>query len=184
MSQGGDAGEVLDRLLLASAQQRVFRLLVVAAALVFLGTVVVASGDAHPVLTSLGVVLALLAALLPETNAPLALQLYLGVWWLVATPARLDGWTLLAAVVFAVVHLAATLAATAPSGATLDRALLRRWQGRALGMLAATVAVWSVARVLPDHEASGPVLGAALLLVGGWCVVVAVRLARSHLAPP
>jgi hypothetical protein len=184
MRPGGDASEVLDRLVLASPQQRVLRLLVVTAALVFLGTVVAASGDAHPVLTSLGAVLALLAALLPETNAPLAVELYLGVWWLVATPARLDGWTLLAAVAFAVVHLAATLAATGPSGATLDPALLRRWQRRAVGCLAATLAVWLVARVLPDHDASGPVLGAALLLVCGWCVVVALRLARSHLPRP
>jgi hypothetical protein len=183
MRKGNDPDDVLDQLVLASPQQRVLRLLVVAAAGVFLGTVVAAAGDAHPVLTSLGVLLALLAALLPESNAPLALQLYLGVWWLVATPARLDGWTLLAAVAFAVVHLATTLAATGPSGSTLDPALLRRWQTRAVGCVAVTLAVWLVAVVLPVHDASGPVLGAALLLVIGWCVVVALRLARSHLGP-
>jgi hypothetical protein len=183
MRQGGEAGDVLDRLVLASPQQRVFRLLVVTAAVVFLGTVVAASGEAHPLLTSLGVVLALLAGLLPETHAPLSLQLYLGVWWLIATPARLDGWTLLAAVTFAVVHLAATLAATGPSGTTLDPVLLRRWQTRATGCLAAAVVVWLVARLLPGHEPSGPVLAAALLLAGGWCAVVALRLARSHLGP-
>ena len=182
MRPGGEPGQVLDRLALASPQQKVFRLLSVLAAGVFLGAAVAASGDAHPVLTSLGVVLAVLAALLPETNAPLALQLYLGVWWLVATPARLDGWTLVAAGAFAVVHLATTLAATGPPGVDLDPALLRRWRARAAGCLAAVVAVWLVASVAPDHDPSAGTLAAALLLAAGWCVVVALRLARAHSA--
>lgn len=180
MKRGGESGEVLDRVVLASPQQRVFRLLTVLGAAVFLAAVVAASGDAHPVITMLGVLLALLAALLPETNAPLALQLFLGLWWLVATPMRLDGWTLVAATAFTVVHLATALAATGPPGADLDPALLRRWLMRAAGCLAATVAVWLVASAWPDHDPNGLLLAAALLLASGWCIVVAVRLARAH----
>jgi hypothetical protein len=126
--------------------------------------------------------LALLAALLPETNAPLVLQLYLGLWWLVATPARLDGWTLFAAAAFTVVHLATTLAASGPPGTELDPGLLRRWRARTAGCLAAVVAVWLVASVSPEHEPSAMSLAVALLLTAGWCAVVAVRLARAHRA--
>jgi hypothetical protein len=182
MSRGGDLGDVLDRLVLSTPQQRVLRGLVLLAALVFLGVVVVVSGEGHPVLTTLGVLLAVLAAVMPETNAPLALQLFLGLWWLVATPVRLDGWTLVAAAAFTAVHVATTLAATAPPGTDLDPALQRRWWGRTAACLAGAVAVWLVASVSPSHAPSPLVLAAAMVLVGGWCVVVALRLARSHTA--
>jgi hypothetical protein len=178
----GEPGAVLDRLVLTSPQQRVFRLLVVVGAIAFLVTAGVAGGDAHPFFTTFGVLLALLAAVLPESNVPLALQLYLGGWWLVATPARLDAWTLVAALAFTVVHLATTLAATGPSGTVIDPALTRRWWVRAAGCLAAAVVVWLVATAWPDHDPSGLLLAAALLLAVGWCVVVALRLARAHAA--
>jgi hypothetical protein len=179
MSRGSD---VLDRLVLPSRQQRHFAALTVLGSAVLLGVVVGVGGDVHPVLTSAGLLLALLAALLPETNAPLALQLYLGLWWLVATPRRLDGWTLVAAVAFAVVHLSVTLAASAPPGTDLDPALLRRWWVRSAGCLAAAASVWLVGSVAPAHDPSAAALGVALLLVGGWCGVVAMRLARAHIS--
>lgn len=182
MTRVGEPGKLLDRLVLASPQQKVFRLLIVLAAAVVLGAAIAASGDGHPVLTSLGVLLALLAALLPETNAPLALQVYLGLWWLIATPARLDGWTLVAAAAFAVVHLATTLAAAGPPGTALDPALLRRWGRRAAGCLGAALGVWVVASATPEHDPSPLLLAAALLLAAGWCAVVALRLARAHRA--
>ena len=176
-----DPSFLLDRLALSSGQQHAFRAAVLVGALGFLAVVWV-HGDHHPWLTVVGALVAAQAAGMPETNAPLVLLAYLGLLWLVATPDRLDGWTLAAASLLFAVHLACTLVSHGPAGLRLDPAMLRSWAVRAAVCLAAGLLVWLAARgVAGMHRpSSGVVLGAALAVVLAWCGLVAVRLARSR----
>jgi hypothetical protein len=130
--------------------------------------------------TVVGVAVALLAALAPESHAPLALVLYLGTVWLAATPDRLDLTTLAAAWVLLVVHLACTLLGHGPAGTTLDRRLLRTWSLRALPCAGAALVVWLLALAAGSlgRPASAVAVAGALALVVGWCVLVALRLTR------
>lgn len=181
MNSLADPSFLLDRLALSSGQQRAFRAAVLVGALGFLAVVWV-HGDHHPWLTVAGALVAAQAAGMPETNAPLALLAYLGLLWLVATPDRLDGWTLLAAALLFAVHLACTLVSHGPAGLRLDPAMLRSWAVRAGVCLAAGLLVWLAGRVVAGmhRPPSGVVLAAALSVVLAWCGLVAVRLAWSH----
>ena len=176
-----DPSFLLDRLVLSSAQQRGIRAAVLLGALGFL-VIVWVHGDRHPWLTVVGVVVAAQAAGMPETNAPLVLLTYLGLLWLVATPDRLDAWTLGAAALLFAVHLACTLVSHGPAGLRLDPRLLRSWAVRAAACLAAGLLVWVAGRLLAGmhHPSSSVLLGAALVVVLAWCGLVALRLAWSH----
>ena len=178
MSAALDPGELLDRLALSTVQQRVLRVVVLGSAGVFLLLVGLA-GDPRPVLVAVGVLVALVAALAPESNAPLALVLYLGALWLVATPDRLDLWTLAAAWDLLVVHLACTLLGHGPPGTTLDRRLLRLWLTRARVCAGAALVVWLLALGAGslDRPASATAVAVALAAVVGWCVLAGLRLA-------
>jgi hypothetical protein len=65
------------------------RAVVLGSALVFLALVPLGGGVFHPVLCAVAVALAVLVALLPESNAALGLVLYLGVLWLLSSPGGL-----------------------------------------------------------------------------------------------
>ena len=171
----------LDRFSLASPQQRVLRVSVPVAACVFLALVPAAGGVFHPVFTIVAVLLAVLVALMPESNAALGLLVYLGVLWMLAVPGSLDIWTLAAAGDLLVLHLACTLASYAPSGLALDHALLTLWRARFVVCFAAAVLVWFVARSVAflALPASGLALALALALLLAWVTFLTVRLAQS-----
>ena len=185
MNRLADPSYLLDRLALSSGQQRGLRAAVLVAATGFLAVVWV-HGEHHPWLTVIGVLVAAQAAGMPETNAPLVLLAYLGLLWLVATPDRLDGWTLAAAALLLGVHLACTLVSHGPPGLRLDPRLLRSWALRAAVCLTAALLVWLAARVVAGthRPPSSIVLGVALAVVLAWCGLVAVRLVRSHRPVP
>ena len=176
-----DPSFLLDRLALSSGPQRTLRAAVLLGALGFLAIVWV-HGERHPWLTVLGALVAAQAAGMPETNAPLVLLTYLGLLWLVATPDRLDGWTLAAAALLFAVHLACTLVSHGPAGLRLDPLLLRSWAVRAAACLGAGVLVWLAGRVVASmhRPSSGVLLGVALVVVLAWCGLVALRLVSSH----
>ena len=88
--------------------------------MLFLAAVPASGGVFHPVFTVVGVLLAILVTLLPETNAALGLVLYLGGLWMVSTSGRLDLWTLAAALLLFALHLACTLSSYGPPGLRLD----------------------------------------------------------------
>lgn len=161
---------LLDRIALSSRQQQVARSVVLLAPLVFLALVTLSGGTFHPLLTVVGVLLAVLAALVPETNAPLGVLVYLAATWAITSVGALDGWTLLAAVDLFALHLAATLASYGPPGLVLDADLLVLWRRRAVVCLAAAGGVWLVARLLAFLElpSSGLALGLALLVFLAW----------------
>lgn len=173
---------LLDRVALSSRQQRVARSVVLLTPLVFLALVTWSGGRFHPLLTVAGVLLAVLAALVPESNVALGLLVYLAVLWAIASSATLDGWTLLATADLLAFHLACTLASYGPPGLVLDAGLLALWRGRAVRCLAAAGAVWLVARLLAflDLPASGLALGLALLVFLTWVGALSVGLGESR----
>ncbi len=169
-----DPGNLLDRLVLSSRQQLGLRALALGSALGVLALVPAAGGAFHPWFSAAGFVLAVLAALVPESHLPLGLVVYLGGLWLVAVPGGLGVATSAAAVLVGVLHLACTLASYGPPGLTLDRQLLRVWARRAAGCGAAVLLTWLAARAVAslDRSSGAIALGAGLVLLLGWTVAV------------
>jgi hypothetical protein len=182
MSALGERVGVLDRVSLASTQQRACRLAVLATTGVFVALVPVSGGDFHPVFSTLAVLLAVLVALIPESNAALGLVLYLGVLWVFATRDALDPWTPVAAVDLWVLHLACTLSSYGPPGLRLDRPLLALWWRRFWVGVAAVLLTWLAATIVEflDLPASGLALAIALLAFLGWITFLTVRLAAAR----
>jgi len=175
---------VLDAVATSSVQQKALRAVALAAPLAFLVLVPLAGGVHHPVFTAVGVGLAVVVALFPESHAPLGVVLYLALLWTVSLPGAMDGWTLVAAADLLVLHLACTLLSYGPPGLTLDPVLLALWRGRAVLCLAGAVLVWlgAVSVRLLDLPRSATGLGLALLLLLGWVTVLSLRLRapRDH----
>jgi hypothetical protein len=178
MSVLADTTGLLDRIVLSSRQQRWLRAVVLGSGLAFLGLVPAAGGGFHPVLSGVALVLLLATALMPESNAPLGVVLYLACLWVVTVPRTLGIEVLLGAVTLTALHVACALASYGPPGLTLDRAFLGLWWRRFGYCLGGAVLVWVVSRAvsLLNLPASGLALGAALVLVLGWVTVLTVRL--------
>jgi hypothetical protein len=178
----GDPSGLLDRLSLSSPQQRACRLGALLAGCLFLVLLPVSGGAFHPVLTAVAVLLAVLVALVPESNAPLGLLVYLGVLWMLAATGRLDVWSLAAAVDLSVLHVACTLASYGPPGLTLERRLLALWWRRFGRCAAAAGLVWAAARTLDflDLPASGFALAVALVTLLAWVAWLSVRLTQGE----
>lgn len=172
------ASALLDRAVLAHRQQRVLRAGVLASTVAFLWLVVLAGGSLHVVVSAGLLVLAVLAALMPDSSAPLFLVLGLAGRWWVAVPDAWSGWTLAAAVLLLAVHLASTLGAYGPPALAVPGDLLRTWVGRAAVMLAVTALVWLVAGLFTTLALPGsvPVLAVALGVVVAWIALLGRRL--------
>jgi hypothetical protein len=169
-----DPGSVLDRLVLSSRQQLGLRSLVLAAALAVLALLPAAGADFHPWLSAVGTVLAVLAALVPESHVPLALVLYLGALWVVVVPGALGVAALAAGVLLGVLHLACTLASYGPPGLTLDGRLVRVWARRAAACAAAAQLTWLAGRGVAslDRPSAAVAGAAALVLLVAWAALV------------
>ena len=161
-----------------SRQQVVLRAVVTLAGWGVLGTAALAGTQFPWLFAAPGVVLAVLAGLLPDTGVALFLVLDLLLVWGVAVPLRIDLPLLAAALLVLALHLAATLAA-GPPGAVLPASVVRRWGLRGVTLAAGTTLAWLVARVAAGASLTGTAatMAAGLLLVIGWCVLLTVRLA-------
>jgi hypothetical protein len=175
-----------ERIARASGQQVVLRLLALAAGVAWVPLCLAAGGDFHPLLTIAMVVLALAAALVPDSVAPMFTVLALGGFWAVYVPETLSAWTLVAAADLLVLHLACTLASYGPPQLVLDRAMLRLWGARGAVLLAGTTLAWAAARVLAGLalEPSGLLMAAALVVLLGWLVLLMSRLLTRDAAEP
>jgi hypothetical protein len=171
----------LDRIALATPEERALRAVVLVTPLVFLALIPVGGGVFHPVFSAVAAGLAVLVALLPEGNAALGLVLYLAVLWMLSAPEPLGGWTLLATADLYLLHLACTLLSYGPPGHRPDATLLGLWSRRSVLCLGAAVLVWLVARTVSflDLPASSIALGLALVVLLGWVALLTVRLARD-----
>jgi hypothetical protein len=167
-----------ERIARAGRQQVLLRLLALAAGVAWIPLCLTAGGDFHPLLSIGLVALALNAALVPDSAAPLFTILALGGFWAVYVPETLSVWTLVAAADLVVLHLACTVASYGPPQLVLEPAMLRLWGVRGAVLLAGTTTVWVAARVLARLavEPSGLLTAAALAVLLGWVVVLMSRL--------
>lgn len=178
MSTSIAATRFLDRLVLASRQQVLLRVVPLLATPLFVWLTVALGSPYHPLLTIGLVLLAAGAALLPDSSVPLFLVLALALTWALQVPQTLSGWTLLAALLLLAIHLACTLCSYGPPALALDRRTLGPWVTRALVMASATAIVWVGTAVLSGLDLpAGPVpmvlgLGVAL----GWTAYLGRRL--------
>jgi hypothetical protein len=165
--QGTDLLDGLSRL---SGQQRLLRAAAPLTVVVLLLLEAAAGGRPSVPYVLVIVVLGLLAALLPDSGAPLVVVLVLGFGWALGVPEALSGWVLLAALDLLALHVTCTLAAYGPPGLVLAPALLKTWLSRSAAAAAVTALVWLAARLLGLlHPASSAWLfGAALGLVVAW----------------
>jgi hypothetical protein len=182
MSVLSDTTGLLDRIALSSRQQQWLRLLVLASGIGFLALIPAAGGGFNPVLSGAAFVLLVISVLIPDSNAPLGLVLYLGGIWAVTVPRTLGVELLLAAVVLTALHVACALASYGPPGLTLKVSFLAVWWRRFGYCVGGAALVWLLSRalVLFDLPASGLALGTALVLVLGWVTVLTVRLASGR----
>jgi hypothetical protein len=169
--------DLLDQVGLSSREQLAFRAAVPVATLLLVAVFREASGRLHPVLGAVALLLAVVAAVSPGSDAALGLVLYLGAMWLLTVPERLDPWTPAVALLLCLIHLGCTLASYGPPGMTLDRRLLRRWRARLLGCLAAAVLLWGAALLISSLGSRGGPVALALGLgaLVGWVLVVRLR---------
>jgi hypothetical protein len=178
MSVAADGRRVLAGLSLLSGQERLLRTAVPVLTVAFLAVVLAAGGVSHAWFGLALVVLSLLAALMPDSSAPLFLVLGLCGLWAVSVPERIGAWLLVAALLLLVLHTAVTLASYGPPGTVLDTALLRRWTSRAGVLAAVTALVWLAARLLAGLAlpASVPLFVVALTTLLVWVGYLVLRL--------
>jgi hypothetical protein len=178
MSVAADGRRVLAGLALLSGQERLLRAAVPVFAVAFLAVVRAAGGASHAWFGLALVALSLLAALMPDSSAPLFLVLGLCGLWAVSMPQQIGAPLLVAALLLLVLHIAVTLASYGPPGTVLDAALLRRWVARSGGLAAVTALVWLVARLLTnlDLPASVPAFVVALAASLAWVAYLVLRL--------
>lgn len=182
MSTLSDSIEFLDRLGRLSDQQRLLRAVVPVSTVVMLVLERVSGGSASPLVVVLALMLSVIAALVPDSSAPLFLVWLLGLHWAVAVPDRVSVTTLAAAAVLLFVHVACTLASYGPFALVLEPWLVVLWVRRCATVLAVTALVWLLARILSglDLPATGWALGAALLVLIGWGGYLSRRLAEGE----
>lgn len=167
-----------DRISVASPAQVALRALPLVATVALVWLTVMLGGPVQPVLTTGAVLLAVVVGLLPDSAAPLFLVLALSLRWALVVPDPLGWWTLVAALLLLVIHLAATLGSYGPPALVLPRSLLLLWLRRAAVMVAATVLVWVVAVALEgfDLPSSAIVLVLGLAVVLAWTAFLGRRL--------
>src|SRR4051794_3093231 len=132
MSVLSDTTGLLDRIALSSRQQQGLRLVVLASGIGFLALIPAAGGGFHPVLSGAACVLLVISVLIPDSNAPLGLVLYLGGLWAVTVPRTLGVEVLLAAEAVDAVHVGCAVGPVRPAGLALGAPVPALW-GRRVG---------------------------------------------------
>jgi len=119
------------------------------------------------------VVLTLLTAIRPDSQAGLSTVLFVGWYWLTHvstdTGDPVSPWALGAGLSLLAFHTATAARATAPGPADLDRAFWRRWSRRVAIIAAATGGVWGLTAAMASQHPGreGLTLAAFAVLVGG-----------------
>lgn len=144
----------------------------VAVALVALGR------PGHPLpagLLLIGLALALVFALRPESSAGLLALGYVLVVAAIRERHRVDVSALAVVVGLLAAHVAATLASYTPARATPDRATVLLWARRAVLVLVPAVVAWAAVAVVGDAGRVVWVLGAALVVAAAVAVTALLQ---------
>ena len=178
MSRTTDLFAALDRLSAVGRQQLLLRAACPVGALLFIVVLAAEGAPFHLLLYPAVLLLALGAALAPDSSVPLFLLLALGGLWAISVPRTLDGWALLAALDLLAVHLSATLASYGPPALVLERDVLACWGRRYAALAAVTALTWLMATAIAglDLPDSGWSLALALVVLLGWVALATSRL--------
>lgn len=182
MSLATQTTSLLDDLSRLSAQQWVFRLVVVPATVTFLVVAGLAGGRQYPALVVAVLLLCAVVVLLPDSGAALGLLMVLLGSWLLLVPEQLGAWTVLAALDLVLLHVGVALASYGPPSTVLEPRMLRLWARRAALLAGVAVAGWLLARLVAGlglpRSAAAMATGLAVLLA--WTGVLALRLAGTR----
>ena len=167
----------IDEFHATSLQQWVVRLVAIVAAL---GAVLAAAGANNrlwPAGLFIVTVLALAAAVRPDTHTALFVVAVVTWHWL-ATVDEVGGpWLPIAAVCLLVHHAVIALSASIPVGGVLPMTTIGQWAGRTTLAGGATIGVWALVAVLDGRDAPGNALltGLALAIAAGAALMIRSR---------
>jgi hypothetical protein len=175
--------DVVDKARLLGRHQWMLRSTMVAGA--FLVPLAARLTDRGPGVTTtlLTLLVAVWAAVRPDSTRPAVLIGGLLVLWLVTVDDPSSGWSLLGALGVLAVHASASYAADSPAGARGTSATHRRWAGQAGVVAAATCVVWALTQALQGLDAEGRVVVTAAALIGA-AMTAAVLTWRSAASGP
>ena len=123
---------------------------------------------------------ALIALLLPDSEAGMATMMAYGAWWFYAVRDVTTPWALPAAVALLVFHAAIAHAASGPAGIATDGPTARAW-GRAVVLASApTVLVFGVVTLARDAASTPPAIVGLTLLLVVFLLVLASRRTSSQ----
>ena len=169
------------RMALWTPEHWVLRLLVVVG---LVGALVCTAATGHPpppAYLALVAVLAVVAAVLPESGVGTLTAALVLAWWLIGpdgTDDALHPAVLVAAALLLLAHLAALLVSYGPDQLPVPSSLLRRWAWRALLVLPAAPITYAAAVLAGGRE-----LPSESWVVGVLVSVVGVTAAAVHLRP-
>ena len=110
--------------------------------------------------------LALIALLLPDSEAAMATMMTYGAWWFYAVQDVTTPWAVPAAVALLVFHAALAHAAAGPAGIATDRTTAQAWWRACVLASAPAVLVFGVVTLARDAASTPPaIVGLTLLLV-------------------
>lgn len=120
---------------------------------------------------------ALIALLLPDSEAAMATMMVYGAWWFYAVRDVTTPWALPAAVALLVFHAVIAHAASGPAGIATDRTTARAWWRAGILASGPTVLVFGVVTLARDAASTPPaVVGLTLLLVMFLLVLASRRI--------
>ena len=126
------------------------------------------------------VFLALIALLLPDSEAAMATMMAYGVWWFYAVLDVTTPWAVPAAVALLVFHAVIAHAAAGPAGMSTDRTTARAWWRAGVLVSAPTVLVFAVVALARDAATTPPAIVGITLLLVMVLLVLAVRHTASQ----
>jgi hypothetical protein len=121
---------------------------------------------------------ALVALVLPDSEAAMAAMMAYGAWWFYAVRDVTTPWAVPAAVALLVFHAVIAHAASGPAGIATSRTTARAWCRAGVLASAPTVLVFGVVALAHDAASTPPaIVGLTLLLVMFLLVLVSRRTA-------
>jgi hypothetical protein len=171
----------IDRLWLISLQRWLFIAVSLGCVAGASAITTLAAGSQPSVAIALMVVLTIVAVIMPDSHAALAVEVAVVWQWLAATDDATTPWVIPFAVLLLVFHSVIALMAVTPINAHVRGLILLRWLRRSGYVVAATVGVWAIVLVMDQRRARGSV---ALTLVGFVTLTVLILTMRASSAMP
>ncbi len=175
------AQDRLDRVRSSDVQRWILAVVTIGAALIACLAAALAAPHHDPTGVIVAVsLLALAAALKPDSHVGLGLVAVIVVYWLAIVRRVTTPWSILAATGLLIAHSTITLMALCPAAAAHDRATIRRWVQRCGSTTLATVAVWALVVLFDHRRAAG---NAVLTLTALVAIAAATLVVRRRSMP-